>query len=760
MKRIAVIGVTAAMMLNFSGATAYAMAKAVPVPEPVAVNAVSTADGIQAPVGDKQQLEALITFAKSRVDVPADYTEFSSSYSQWSDQVGVWSFTWSTKPLASSDGNAPAPYARPAGGNISVSVTTDKHITWYSHDTHSYYYYYEDSRVKSFPKITSDEAKSIATAFVQKIAPEYYGDLMVDDIQTADNVLANNQYYITIGRVVNGVKLPYGGVSVNIDSTTGGVTNFYSSYDYTGVFAKTDGVINAQQAATAYNKAYPLRLVYVEDVDGLRLVYTPEAAAGDYIDAKTGEPTSTGSYGMPYYPMMGAGMARSEAAMDAGGLSPQEQAVAENMDGLMSVDDAMAILHSMKLAGVDERYNVSSSVSYNYNGQRYALNINVNREPDSEDSYNYDSLYADFDAQTKQLLNLYVYSSTTDGGKDAKRDQAKQQAAADAFIEKYGAGVTGISKKPDVNPYVDDRGSITFVYPQQVNGYNIANYGVNVTVGKNNLITSYNLTLYNGKLPQKQDVISQAAAIKTFGEKAGVQLSYQIIYRDLDKMDMLSSKMPAPSSPTQYTLVYGLPEGKQWVDAVSGELIDFSYWYTNVVQPIEYEDIAGHKYEKEIAKLAELGVLVSDNPFKPDENITQSELFSQLYNTFTQYGYRYNDVKRGSVSNTEYMSWMYTMAVNGDYVKAIDVAPDAEVTREDAIKYLLLFSKAMGIMGEYSSMYTVGYADKADITSENMAYMAMCEQLQLLPAADNKILPKQKVTRGDAAYMIYQLLNR
>jgi hypothetical protein len=145
-----------------------------------------------------------------------------------------------------------------------------------------------------------------------------------------------------------------------------------------------------------------------------------------------------------------------------------------------------------------------------------------------------------------------------------------------------------------------------------------------------------------------------------------------------------------------------------------------------------YTDISNSPYQRSIQLLSDIGLGYNNKKFLPNNEITVSDLIQ-----FTQAaGLPFDESLRKEVFSNYFVS---------------------RQTFAKYIGYLLDLKDIASIPG----IFTTGYKDEAAIDKDYVGYVAIAKGLSLLDAdADGKFNPQAWITRGEAADIIIQLVQK
>lgn len=169
----------------------------------------------------------------------------------------------------------------------------------------NWYKPYLRENVQQTERLNREEAQKKAEAFLQKIQPELFKHVKLNDLQTSEpprpltkEELPLSQHF-EYQRLVNDIVFPANGLTVSVDTTTGAIESYSLNWQELQ-FPSAAGVLNSAQINAQFLKRQPLTLQYKQDVapiqsgakKEIRLVYCPVPKPGQQgeamSDAKTG----------------------------------------------------------------------------------------------------------------------------------------------------------------------------------------------------------------------------------------------------------------------------------------------------------------------------------------------------------------------------------------------------------------------------------------------------------------------------------------
>ena len=551
--------------------------------------------------------------------------------------------------------------------------------------------------------------------------------------------------------------MPSNRASFSLNGTTGEITSYYASWNTNLDFPSPENKIPLEEAQKIFKENMPLDLEYNIDKDGrVYLQYTRSREKGSmYINAITGEVEKPEYYYGIY--QNGIRYAEDEAMKSAMGaaLRPEEQKQVDNIAGLITAQEAEKKLRLVKELDFDEKYKLTSSNLYQStdlrsNETKYYINLYFthmdNTEDLSEEKINLKIAAGEGDGYASATLNaktgeLISFSSNIWGiprpmskaedTADEKQTKAKREQAkktADAFVSKMQP------EKVNKVKFMDDGSSdnFTFNYARMENGAYFIYDSINVSVNKENMkISQYNCNWTDvNEIPPTDGAIGLDKAHEIlFGSEA---LALEYIINEKDKKAVLA---------------YRLSDDNPWlIDAKTGMLLDWSgKQYVKEKAP-EYSDIAGHFCEEAVKQLAIVGVFLKGDRFEPDIEILQKDYVILLSKLGRYYYYESDNIDD-----------IYSRFIKEGIMDKAEKNPDGTVSREDAVKYLLRY---LGFkkFAEIPGIFNCDFSDADEIAPELAGYAAIAKGLGIVKGSDGKFMPKEALTKAEAAVLIYNCL--
>jgi hypothetical protein len=695
--------------------------------------------------GVDTELNNAINIAKSLFTIPADYSNFESSISS-EDGQNVYYLYWRTK----------------GSDNAYISVRINGTGTVLGYETYKYSDY---TQSKKLPKVSRQEAKTKADAFIKKVNPSI--STQIKYVDSYQNDIKENFYYFTYYRIVNGLPFYNDRVNVTVNKETGNVQNYNTMWTEGLTFPKPGSEISTEQAKEAYKAKLGLRLQYKYSYSDEKLktflVYTPRYSNDVYaIEAFTGDKVKVGN---GYYGNYSTGAITEKAMLDiASGvgngvvLSPEEQKAIQDAAKLKTKDDAEKIARDTAFLELTKDYELKDyNLSQVYpTKDEYIWSLSFTKASADNKSAG-DYLSVSINANTGRIMSFYRNPQSDDSAV-VKYKLEDTKAEVDKFLkDNYTDLYAEMQYDADYEEAVlsntgsDLPRSYDYKYNRMVSGVAFPDNGITIgydaVTGK---MTSLNLEWFNTEFPSGSKVISLDTAYSKLFSVIGLEKQYKTVSSDIS----ISTKIVGGvSQKPEVKLVYSLKEDKPlYLDANSGVVVDSQGNTYKENKPVSYSDISKSPAKKEITVLAENGVYIEDTKFYPESNITQLDFFILLSKTLSYYG-----IVKNSKSSQNEINDLYTYLEREGVVKSGEKAPTAEITREEAVKFIIRamkYDKVADIKGIFKS----SLKDIKNVQSSLTGYITIAEGLKIISGTKGYFYPAKKLTREAAAVMIYNYL--
>ena len=697
--------------------------------------------GISVYAADNSQMEKVLGIVKSRVEIPEEFSEFTYS-SQVRGDLGSYDFSWNKLE---------------GGGYIGIGCDTRGIITnYYSYNNDNDYY--KGGQTVKLPKYSTAECRDIADEFFKRINPDICDSFKL--IGEERGYFLNSEAYFSYTRVENGIDVGMDYASIVVNKETGSITNCNLNFTEVKSFPDNTKAISPEAVQKAYGEKIGFQLVYNTDwVDNKPvpiLEYIPNGMSDERINAITGEIFVSAMNERMYDYNMKSTSAESAmvGGMGDGGaprFSEQELKSIDENSGLLSNEQALAKLKAQKLFDIPkdteiEYLNVSKV------DDEYMMHINlyskVNTKGMSADKIKLLEASGEINEYINATLNAKtgeVYSFrknrpyTEEKAEDKDKLEKAALSAAKILLGNKAAEFELYDNKVlDINAALSSR--IVPIYRNGVTLTRMVNdipyMGNNCSIYANpttGLVEYFDYSYDALTFPSAEGVVSADAALKAAFESEKYELKYVP-----DKYNYYDNE----NKPLEVSLVY---EFKNYpvVDAKTGKLKE--QYPTKAEQGGNYTDIENHWARDKIEKLASYDIYFSGTEFRPDEPMLQKDYIALLS---IVYGRNSAEILRNSDIN-----------IYGDYyiktlIKQEEEAPNSEITRFDAVKFMI---RGMGAE-EYAKLDGIYKTPFNDVT-ENEGYIALALGLKLISSGDN-FRPASSVTRAEAISMLYNYLNR
>lgn len=661
---------------------------------------------------DKGLKEAILR-SKELFNIGSEYDKFDQSISS-GDESTVFYLNWSdTKDKL---------------GSINLSIRKDGNVISYS----KWHPSYGEQEIK-LPSISKDEGLKIANDFIKKVSPSFADKIKYRDISEPLNINSDSYVYNFI-RVENDIPYYDNNISISVDNSTGEVKNYNTKWDMDLRFIEAKDIITLEKAKSLYKEKIGLDLIYksVYEKEGQRtfLVYGP-LNKDLAINAKNGE-LGLIQRGYGTYETM-KDMAVEED-VGVGGLSPEEEKVIEEISSLISKETAEDL--ARKILELDEGYNLTNINLYKSWKSDSEYNWEMNFEKDLDGNLFYTSI--SINAKTKKLMNFFKDTSNN-GNEKIQLNKEESLNIAKEFIKKFNQeNHNDIElRENSFDNNLEDQKQYNFNFVRKIDNAYVEQDDISINVDAvNSKIKQYRLTWSNKEFPSKDKIISLDKAYNVLFNKIELELKYaDDVYDEKSKKEK------------EAILVYGLKNDKPAnIDPNTGTILNDNGITYEKSRVIHYKDIQGSYAKNKINILAEYGISLEGENFKPKEKIKQKEF---LYLLLKAKNPHYETM----ISEDD----LYKQLINMGIIKEEERSPERIVTKEEGVKYLirsLNYSKVADLTHIYKDIFK----DTKDISPELKGYISIAYGLEIIQGYNGKLNPKAELKREDGANMIYNLL--
>lgn len=675
-------------------------------------------------------LEQAIQVVRQNFDIPGEYTEFQSSLNQYEGGQS-WYLAWE----------------RPGGPGGSFSAQVDAVS---GEITSMHRWKPSIDGVSRIPAVSWEEARQTAARLLQRLIPGRMDSLVMIEEQEPRLLDSSGAATYTVNwrRVANRVPLEGAAAWVNLDAADGEVLSYDLNWNRLPL-PDPQGVIGPEAAQHGFLQSDIIKLEYQLPeqawprtggaASGPMLAYVIDHPSNGAIDAFTGQPfIPAWEGGMVGGKDMGAGGGFQPQAGPAA-LTPEEQKEVERLSGLISREEAAAII--LEGAAVrDEMVLRSASLEKDWlhpDVRIWSLNWSTSAADGKPSQY----LYGRVDARSGELLsfNLGLPQGEQPGpglsqaeGRRLAEDLLRRLQGArfaqfqldTAAMERFRDSALPISDWPTWNLRFT---RIQDGIPFPANGADIS---IDRALGR---VTSYALNWDHATLPAAAGVIGLEQAKGMYLDQAPLTLTYAAYYS-------------AAKRDTEMRLVYlpKVPDGQpgfRMLDAFSGEPLD------NKGKPLAsaparfmFNDVAGNFAEKEINMLGRAGLMTEyGGDFRPAEAVQAADLLRAMLSI-----YQGADAVR-ELSRDEVMK----RALAQGWLKH-EMEAQSAVTRE-FMAQLMVRSLGLEYLAKLPDIYRLPYRDAASISPGNTGHVALCWGLGIIRADGVRFAPRHEISRAEAA---------
>lgn len=688
------------------------------------------------------EMKAALTVAKERIDIPETFTEFNH-YVRTNYGNKTYTFSWSAP-----DGT----------GAINAEVC-GKVITNFTSNREDFAFdvivtpdgasiAVEETKPYTFAKLTKEELIQKAKAAIKKLNPTVAKKIAVDP----DGVridLYDNDAYLTINRVENGVKVAGQNGSICLDKNTGEITRFYLNWIPGAGFRDSKEAIKKSAAQEGFQAAFPVEMHYVAEYDWKTQEYTPHLVFHrtefGQIDAFTGKKaTFEESYG--YYENGVAETADAEMDMDdanpaTGAVTFTEQEIAkmELEDQLIKPDQKLAEMIKSGIWSIPESAEVNSYRTYfDSRANAYMLSASLRAFSPIHESMDeiavpyeeiaYEETYygsVTFNAETGEILSFY--------GNDPSGERTlKTENKAKQLVEKYFKEIAGdkaedfpIDGKNASVYYSNTKGDGIRTEASVIEDYSVSAHryvngivcepeSASISLDASGRVSGYHMNYLGLNYPKPENVLETDAVYKKYFDQIKYELLYRVAYNNQKKR-------------VETALVYNA-DAELYIDAFSGALVNGNGGARPVQKPDHYTDLGDNDELRAAAeKLALYNVTLMDEKgrLNADKAVTRED-FANLVHSIGVYYYEPSENSQKTL------------------------------TRKYAAKILTeRYSDIAELPGLFSSSFSDVPAD-----DKYVGYIAIAAAKGYMKGKNGKFRPSAKMTRGEALMLVYDYLSR
>ncbi len=659
--------------------------------------------GVFADAEASGSMQEVLLEVKSKITVPEELSKFTPQAMENPEKgTTFYRFTWEKEE----------------GGSY-IEVTSDEK------GRISNYYAYDSSR-KSTKKLTDYTPSDIADyagEFLKKIAPEAFGT--DDELVHNDELLYVNNlnYSLTFSRMYNGIEVNnnYANIRIQVFDDEIFVRSMSLAYDYDAQFSIEQNTI--EDYNSAYNEVFPVELIYTDEYSynskdkKTALVYRRKDGEDGYILASDGKKAVEDAPESELY----RNEAMKEMASDSmamGGLTKEEIAGLETVEGLISRDDVRRILKKLPYTKLTDTMKCDSFDIY-VTEDVHTVSVSYSSKDGKR------IISATLDGMSGDIRNLY---NSAKFNSDIKLTESKKKSgytSMDKFLE---AAASDKIASLNPNPFERENADrLTRRYDRQVNGIRYISDGIDITYDvSDGIVTNFSVDFEDDReFRNPEGIVSLEDGTKSLFKTAPLKKIYI-------KSD---GKYRLCYTPDKYSVMIDAFTGEEYIPYGQSEITNYSY-----------ADIDNHWAKDKINKLSEAQIGFGGEKFRPDDEITLYDLL-RLFAAGIK-GRYYLDYSEEE---------LYRLLENDGVITKEDIEKENSVTREDAFVYMIRLD-GIEKVAKLSYIFTVSYED-AELISEGMiGYPAILTGMGIICGNGGKLRPMDSITRAEAAVMVYNYM--
>jgi hypothetical protein len=650
---------------------------------------------------ESEDLQKAIATVKRAVTIPEALSEFSYFKDEDIENENLWGLNWSSPEDK---------------GYISAYLEGTDTIT-------SYYCNLDTFYSEGLAKITKEQAEKVADSALKKMLPKYAQNMKLEKSENLNGY--DSDYYFSYKMYINGVPCDFITVSIGVNKYAGELSHYNYSCS-TSDFAITsypskDKAITEESAKSAYIKELGPELKYLSNYDyAKKTLKMFTAYQTNYnnraIDAETGKVIDL--YSEYRY---GFGSGATDATSKAIAEEDSENIIDYTEKELSEIEKTAGLIDKTKAEKLAKE--LVSAIS----GKKLSsASLSVNYGPDEKYVWHlsFDEGFVALDAKSGILLNFYSYKNYDSSSKDIGLEKAK--SIADNYLKKACEDKLEQVIWSNEDAMGEPTYDYGFVYTRQVNGISFDENSIYISVNRiNGDINSYSRTWYDSvEFPDLEGVVGQEAAFNAVDEHGNFGLVYKKCAED------------------KVALVYDFINDENYIiDAYSGARLSWEGQPYKVNS--EYTDIKGHWAESVILELKDNGYYLEGENFAPKAKTTQIEFFRYLYSPQQEW---YSDDEE-----------FYDMLVSSKIIKKEEVNATANITRQDAAKFIIRYLGYEKLANK-SSVFKNMFKDKIDNTY--LGYASSVYGLGIMKGdSKGKFNGTNTLSHAEAAVVIYNTLS-
>lgn len=647
--------------------------------------------------------------------------------------------------------------------------------------------------------LIQDEAKKIAVDYIKSLEKNRFNETEEVTVKAPTiipydvkiNYVDGDSYYFMFVRKINGEFFPNNYFRVTVSGANGSVTSYEMKWDEASYKGEKQ-LITQAKARELFEKENRLKLKYVQlnkynpsesEKIVLRPVYVHESKQTDKINAITGKMLLQEElYNWNYYgyPMYRDEYGLTKEAQDAMVSYEMLEMIPE--EGVISKEKAEKTALDMLKNYIDiEEINLNSTRYTNYYGGIKGKFWSMYWNSDEGSKY----LQAVINAQNGEVLEVSYNKSeghypipelrTLEAAQSPKQNVVNNDELLQIANEKIKAIFP--KTKDELQLKIESDASVDKVQAyvsssRYINGIPFEDNYVNMSYNNDTKeIVTLSYRWYDVEIQKGSNLVDNKAAHNIFYDNVGFE-KYLVQLKDLEKFKKESKDLPI----TELLPVYSIKSYKfAFIDGVTGKLLNYlgeEFKEENVDQ-IQFKDIKGTTYEREIMLMSKMGILKNEDAyFKPSEILSRKDALKWIVEIgwtnkayFVERYYYQNDQNENKdyfkdiPKDDPYYKYIqagveFGIIDKGDYFK-----PNDKVTKIDLTKWIINAMKQREL-AKYSSIFKAPYKDKETIKTEDIGYVALAKYYNIF--ADKNIevefSPNTNLERGKFIHFMYNLI--
>lgn len=621
----------------------------------------------------------------------------------------------------------------------------------------SEFYYRPENQTDALfpPKVSKEQAKEIAAAFIQRAHPNTTYELKENDhyyYRMNRPLTEPIEYNFHFEKVINDIPVQNQSVRVNVLGN-GDITNFHGSRLGTkATFESNESMITEEDALNQWKANLNADLAYIIKRDNekseavLAYVETPFIQGMDAVEGKflvnreyVAEPK----------------VANDEIIMVAKEPKPASPITKEGAEAL-----AKQLLEPKKgnaklvIEGVLEQENHNKEkvyeIRYMYHSQNggHGSSIQINKE-------------------TGELVQFhgirdYEFEAENTGEETPSISEEKALEKAVSYIENYAytnMDQFALPSSSEPTFYNNHLGQYEyrFVFPRVKNGKYVQSDNIYITVSKEDgdlISLNKNFTDIEN-WPSEENIVSKEEAIDAFKEKLNINLYY------VNESHLKDSE----ANETNHFELRYLPNQEyrqSFFHAQSGEWEERYPTHPGNVDRLDKEHISHPWAEDELNFMIDANIIKVEDveEFTADNPITKGEALEVLSKSLTRiYDHHYRNPNTELVSpfeNIETDHPLFTVIQRSVEIGILDdskkVFPVEEAITREELAYWFIRALKLEEVAKHKEIFQYDFTDANQVDEKYKGYVVLTNALGLL-TSDNggKFHPKQEVTLAQLA---------